>query len=245
MLVVVLAAELRDRWALSCASAYLALWDAHQRRERQAQGHSAIAARLAEEENDDWLRSLAGLAMTWIALQRGEYHDALATLQPLRDLSFDPQQRQMIGIYFSLTHYVLEHWQDAAAASIDVIDMSLRTRGLRSTAAAIEIAGYLGMRMGRPEICPAFLGKAADIRERTHSPLFSFWIAHNDEATNWARARLGPDRFYALHRAGAAARDEIVIDETRALLCEIAQVQEAAAGAGSPSRKGANSPSGS
>jgi non-specific serine/threonine protein kinase len=224
-LVVVLAAQLGDLWALSCASAYLALWDAHQGRLRQAQARAAVAAKLAGDENDDWLRSIAGWAKTWIALRSGEYDDALATLQPLRDLSFDPQQRQMIAIYLSLTHYVLRHWREAAAMSIEVIDGSLRTRGLRSTAAAIEIAGYLAMHTDRPETCARLLGKAADIRERAHAPLFSFWVAHNDETTTWARARLGDDRFHALHREGASARNEFVIDETRALLSEIARGQ--------------------
>ena len=146
----------------------------------------------------------------------------MAALRPLRGLSFDPQQHQMIDIYLSLAHYGLGNWREAAVMSIDVVDASLRTRGIRSTAAAIEIAAFLASRGARPKMCARLLGKAADIRERTHSPLFSFWLAHNEEATNRARAGLGPDRFYALHRAGASARDEIVIDEVRTLLHEIA-----------------------
>jgi len=220
-LVVTLAAQLHDRWAQACASAYLALWDAHRGRLPQAQARAAVAAKLAGDENDDWLLSLAGWAKTWIALRSDQYHDALTTLQPLRDLSFDPQQRQMIAIYLSLTHYVLGHWREAAARSIDVVDSSLRMHGRRSTAAAIEIAGYLAMRIARPEICVRLLGKAADIRERARAPLFSFWVAYNEEAMNWTRAQLGHDRFDALYRAGASERDELVIDETRALLSEI------------------------
>jgi non-specific serine/threonine protein kinase len=232
-LVVVLAAQLGDRWALSCASAYLALWDAHQARPSQAQARAAVAARLAADENHDWLLSLAGWAKAWIAMSSGAYGDALATLQPLRGLSFEPQQRQMIDIYISLTHCALGHWREAAAVAIEVVDSSLRTRALRVSAAAMEIAGYLGMRTARPEICARLLGKAADIRERTHSPLFSFWVSHNEKATARAQSQLGPDRFDALHRVGASARDELVIDETRALLCEIAERQEPPALAGS------------
>ena len=224
-LVVVLASTLGDRWALSCASAYLALWGAHGGRLPQAQARAAVAAKLAGEENDDWLLSLAGWAKAWIALGSSEYRVALTTLEPLRDLSFDPNQHQMIAIYLSLTHYALGNWREAAAISIDVVDSSLRTHGRRSTAAAIEIAGYLAMRAARPEICARLLGKANDIRERAHAPLFSFWVAHDEEAKNWARTRLGDERFDACYRAGASARDEIVIDETRALLCEIADGQ--------------------
>ncbi|HTP99333.1 MAG TPA: winged helix-turn-helix domain-containing protein [Casimicrobiaceae bacterium] len=217
-MVVTLAAQLGDRWAQCCASAYLALWDAHQGRLPQAQARAAVAARLAAEDDDDWLLSLAGWAKAWIALGAGDYHDALATLQPLQNLSFDPQQHQMIAIYLSLTHYTMGHWREAADASIIVVDASLRTRGLRSTAAAIEIAGYFARRTERPEASARLLGKAAEIRERYHSPLVSFWVVHNEEAKAWGRSRLGSDRFEALHRAGASARDEIVIDEARALL---------------------------
>jgi non-specific serine/threonine protein kinase len=222
-LVVDLAARLGDRWAHGCASAYLALWDAMRGRLPQAKARAAVAAEFANDENDDWLLSLVGLAKAWIALQSGEYHDALATLQPLRDISFDPQQKLMIAIYLALTHYNLGHWREAAAVSIDVVDSSLRTRGLRPGAAAIEIAGFLGMRSARPEICARLLAKAADIRERTRAPLFSFWVAHDAQATHWARAQLGDDRFDACYRAGALARDEVVIDETRALLREFAE----------------------
>jgi hypothetical protein len=225
-LVVILAAQLGDRWAQCCASAYLALWNAHKGRLPQARVRAAVAATLAAEENDDWLLSLSGWAKGWIALGAGDYHDALATLEPLRDLSYDPQQRQMIVIYTCLTHYAMGHWPEAAADAINVVDASLRTRGLRSTAAAIEIAGYLAVRAGRPDACARLLGKAAEIRERFHSPLVSFWFAHNEEATTSARRLLGPDRFDAMHRAGTSARDELVIDEARALLCELAASED-------------------
>jgi non-specific serine/threonine protein kinase len=226
-LVVLLAAQLGDHWAQCCASAYLALWDAHRGQLRQARTRAAVAAKLASDEKDDWLLSLVGWAKVWIALRSGEYNDALATLQPLRHVSFDPQQRQMIDIYLGLTHYVLGHWREAAAISIDVVDASLRTRGLRSTAAAIEIAAFLAMRTLRPEACARLLGKAADIRERTHSPLFSFWVAYDEEATNLARRQLGNEQFAALYAAGMAARDELAIDEARALLRQVAEASPA------------------
>jgi predicted ATPase/DNA-binding winged helix-turn-helix (wHTH) protein len=222
-LVVILAAQLGDRWAQCCASAYLALWDAHGGQLRQARTRAAVAAKLASDEKDDWLLSLAGWAKVWIALRSGEYNDALATLQPLRHVGFDPQQHQMIDIYLGLTHYILGHWREAAAIVIDVVDASLRTRGLRSTAAAIEIAAFLAMRTLRPEACARLLGKAADIRERTHSPLFSFWVAYDEEATNLARRQLGNEQFETLYAAGVAARDELIIDAARELLRDLAE----------------------
>jgi non-specific serine/threonine protein kinase len=222
-LVVSLAVQLGDRWAQGCASAYLALWNAHAGQLRQARARAATAAKLASDEKDDWLLSLAGWAKAWIALRSGECNDALATLQPLRHVSFDPQQHQMIDIYLGLTHYTLGHYREAAGISIDVVDASLRTRGLRSTAAAIEIAAFLAMRNLRPEACARFLGKAADIRERFRAPLFSFWVAHDDEATKLARGQLGNEQFDALYGSGASARDELVIDEARAFLQQLAK----------------------
>jgi predicted ATPase/DNA-binding winged helix-turn-helix (wHTH) protein len=222
-LVVLLAAQLGDRWAQGCASAYLALWDAHRGQLPQARTRAALAAELASDEKDDWLLSLAGWAKVWIALSSGEYEVALATLQPLRHVSFDPQQHQMIDIYLGLTRYVLGHWREAAAISIEVVDASVRTRGLRSTAAAIEIAAFLAIRTLRAETCARLLGKAADIRERTHAPLFSFWVSYDEEAAALARSRLGNRQFDMQFATGATARDELIIDETRELLRDVAE----------------------
>ena len=180
----VLAVRLGDRWAQGCASAFLAMWNANQGRLEQAKAQAAVAAEIASAEEDDWLRSLAGQGKGWIALRSGEYKDVLDTLQPLRRVSFDLQQHEMVDVYLGLSHYVLGHWREAAGLSLDFLELSLSTGNLRSSSAAIEIAAFLAVRTARPEICARLLGKAADIRERTRAPLFSFWVAHDEEATN-------------------------------------------------------------
>jgi predicted ATPase/DNA-binding winged helix-turn-helix (wHTH) protein len=218
-----LAVRLDDRWAQGCASAFLSMWDANLGRLEQARANAAVAAELSIAEKDDWLRSLAGFAKSWIAMRSGQYEDVLDTLQPLRHVSFDLHQHQMIDIYLGLAHYGLRHWRQASSLSLDFLKLSLRTRNLRSSAAAIEIAAFLAMRMTRPQLCSRFLGKAADIRERTRAPLFSFWLAHDEEATIMARRALGEQEFATLYSAGAAARDEVVMDEARALLLEVAE----------------------
>jgi hypothetical protein len=240
---VALAAQLGDCWAQGCASAYLAMWDANQGRREQASMWAAVAADLASAEKDDWLLSLAGLARSWIALSAGQHDDALAALGPLRGLSFDLHQHQMIEIYLGLSHYALGHWRDAAGLLFNDIEMSLRTRNLRSLAAAIEIAAFLAMRTARPDICARLLGKAADIRERTRAPLFTFWIVHDQEAMRLARHELGDGQFDACYVAGVSARDELVIDEARGLLRDLADDH----GSSSPSGRivPANNPSGS
>jgi len=222
-LALILAAQLGDRWAQACANAYLACWDAHLNRVEQAKVRAAIAADLASAERDEWLLSLAGWAKAWIALAQGRHEEVLTTLSPLRHLGFDPQQHQMTEVYLGLSHYALGQWSDAATSYLHVVEISLRAHGLRSIAAAIEVAAYLAMRTARPEDCGRWLGKAADIRERARAPLFSFWLAHNDAATKWARRQLGDTRFEALHRTGASSRDELVIEESRAFLVDVAQ----------------------
>jgi len=221
-----LAAELADaigdRWAQTCANAYLALWNAHLARRERAKAHAALAADLAGHERDEWLRSIVGWAKAWIALASGNHEKVLATLQPLRHVSFDPQQHQMTGIYLGLSHYALGHWSDAARSLLAAMDSSLRTRGLRSTSAGVEIAALLAMRSARFEACARWLGKAADIRERTRAPLFSFWVEHHDEAASRARRALGSDVFERTQRAGATSRDEVVVDEARRFLHDVA-----------------------
>ena len=220
---VALAARLGDRWAQGCASAYLAMWHANLGQLEAAQARAAVAAELAEAEADDWLRSLAGLARGWIAIQCGRHDEAVATLRPLRRKSFDLHQHTMIDMYLALSCFCLGRLQEAADSGADVIDLSTRTRHLRSHAGAIELASYLAMRTAKPEICARLLGKAAAIRERTLAPLFSFWIAHHEDAIHLARRELGETQFEAIFATGEAARDELVIEEARALLCQIAE----------------------
>ena len=174
-------------------------------------------------EADDWLRSLAGLGKSWIALRSSEYHEAIAMLEPLRRLGYDVAQHEMIDIYLGFTHHCLGHWRQAAGSSLDVLELAVPWRHVRSAAGAVETAAFLAMRAGRPETCTRLLGKAADIRERTRTTLFSFWVAYDKEAASAARAALGNAQFDAVYRAGASARDELVFDETRAFLREVAE----------------------
>lgn len=218
-----LAMELGDRWTQGCATAFLAMWNANQGGLEQARAHAAVAVELADAEADDWLRSLAGLGMSWIALRSGEHHEALVLLQPLRHLGYDVQQHEMIDIYLGFAHHCLGQWREAASSCLDILELAVPWHHLRSAAGAIETAAYLAMRTSCPEICARFLGKAADIRERMRLPLLSFWLAHESEAAHVVRATIGSGRFDALYHAGASARDELVIDEARAFLREVAE----------------------
>ena len=220
-----LAMQLGDRWGQGCATAFLAMWNANEGRLGPAMASAVVAVGIADAEADDWLRSLAGLAKSWVALRSGQYQEALGMLQPLRLLGHDVQQHEMIDVYLGLSHYGLGHLREAACSSLDVLERSVPWRHLRASAAAIEITAFLAMRTLRPETSVRLLGKAADIRARTRTPLFSFWIAHEEKTANVVRAELGNGRFETLYRAGASARDELVIDEARELLSGVAKGQ--------------------
>ena len=217
-----LAQRTGDRWAHSCAAAVLALWKAHGGRLDEATNDVDAAALLAEAEADDWLRSLVAHAKGWIALGSGRHDDAVANLLPFRRVSFDPQQHMMADMYLALSHYGVGRWQDAARSWLAVLDAPMRTPNVRAQAGAMEGGAYLAVRTTRPELCARFLGKAAEIRERSRAPLFSFWDAPHRQAAGLAIDRLGQEEFARLRKAGAAARDEIVVGEARALLHEIA-----------------------
>jgi hypothetical protein len=216
-----LAMELGDRWTQGCATAFLAMWNAIQGRLEQARTHAGVAVELADAEADDWLRSLAGLGKSWIALRSGEHAEALALLQPLRHLGYDVQQHEMIDIYLGFAHHCMGHWREAAGSSLDVLELAVAWHHLRSAAGGIETAAFLAMRTTRPEVCARFLGKAADIRERMRLPLLSFWVAYESEAAHVARDTIGSGRFDVLYDAGATARDELVFDEAREFLREV------------------------
>jgi predicted ATPase/DNA-binding winged helix-turn-helix (wHTH) protein len=223
-----IAMELSDRWTRGCATAFLAMWNATQGHLEQARAHAAVAVELADAEADDWLRSLAGLGKSWIALRSGKHDEALALLQPLRHLGYDLQQHEMIDIYLGFAHHCMGNWREAASSSLDLLELAVPWHHLRSAAGAIETAAFLAMRTSRPEICARFLGKAADIRERMRLPLLSFWVAYESEAADVVRATIGSGRFDALYDAGATERDELVFDEAREFLREVAEGHDSA-----------------
>ena len=226
-----LAARLGDVWAQGCANAFLAQWFANRGQLDEAQQHALVAARLAEAQDDPWLRSLVAHAQGWIALQMGESERAIAVLEPLRGASFDVHQHQMIAMYVALAHYKLGHVQVAAASWRDCLAIAVRMGNLRGIAGNLEGAAYIAMRVDMPQSSARWLGKAADIRERTTLPLFSFWIEHHDDAVRLARAGLGDALFESLYAQGAGVREEAAADEVRRMLERVAAGQDPRAAA--------------
>ena len=220
-----LAARLGDVWALGCANAVLAQWFANQRELDLARRYADAATRAADTLDDAWLRSLVGHAQGWIDLQMGEPERAIATLGPLRGVSFDLHQHQMINIYVALAHYRLGRTQIAALHWRNGLATAVRMNNLRGIAGNVEGASYVAMCVDRPRASARFLGKAADIRART-TPLFSFWIEHHEEAVRRGRQGLGDTLFVALFSDGARARDERIVAEAQHLLECVAEGQD-------------------
>ena len=218
-----LAAGGGDWWAEACATAYLAMWNANRGRLDLARDELAVAERVARGEADDWLRSLRGLAGAWIALASSDYAEAAAKLAPFRRVGYDLQQHAMIEIYLGLSHYGLGRWSETARFALEVFELSVWKGNVRSSAAAIELAALLAVKIGESATAARLLGKSADIRERWHTPLFTFWIRHNARAKQALDDALGSDAARALHREGATAPDEDVIEDARALLRDVAQ----------------------
>jgi non-specific serine/threonine protein kinase len=225
-----LAQRIGDRWAQSCAAAFLALWKAHRGHLEDAARDAELAGRLADAEADDWLRSLVALAKGWIALGSGHHDDVVGCLLPFRRISFDPQQHAMVDMYLAMAHFGRASFRDAARSWSDVMETPLRMHNVRAQGGAMEGCAYVAVHAMRPDVGARLLGKAAEIRERSRLPLFSFWNVPHQQAVDLAIDRLGKAEFDRLHRAGATARDEVVVEEARVLLREFAGDQAPSSG---------------
>ena len=91
----------------------------------------------------------------------------------------------------------------------------------RGVAGAVEGCGYLAQRIGRTDKACRFLSCAEAIRKRERSPLFSFWIQHNESARTALQAALGTARYEDAVRTGSMNREEDVVNEAAAMLREL------------------------
>jgi non-specific serine/threonine protein kinase len=219
--VSVLAENIGDTWGQGCALACLALWEAHRGRLEEARAHAELAQCIAEALDDDWLRSLSGQALSWLALAAGDYAAAATTLRPLSHVSFDLHQHQMVDVYLGLSHHAMGEIAEAADCVLDGFGLALRTRNVRALAGFLELSAYLALAQRESAATVRLLAKAADIRERTRLPLYSWWRHFHAEAEALGRELLGSQRFDALFAAGAQCRDEVVVDEALAMLRQI------------------------
>src|SRR5271170_2965178 len=136
--------------------------------------------RLAEKLHDELLRGLAGLARGWLYLAQDDTERALDVLRSVRGLSAESHQHHFIGMYIALALFRQGDLAGAAAEWHESMRKAIAVAHPRGVAGAVEGCGYLTERLGEAEEACRFLGAAEQLRQRTGSPLFSFWFRHNE-----------------------------------------------------------------
>jgi predicted ATPase/DNA-binding winged helix-turn-helix (wHTH) protein len=212
---VTIAREVGDEWTEAYASGHLALWRIHIGHPERAAENLATVERLAKKHDDELLRGLAGLARGWHYLAQDNIDKAVEVLRSVRDLSSDSHHHHFVGMYIGLALFRRGNLAGAAVEWHEAMRNAILVGNLRAVAGSVEGCGYIAERLGDPEEACRFLSAAEQFRQRAGSPLFSFWIRHNESANARLRSTLGVDRYDAVVRTGARMRTEDVINEAK------------------------------
>ena len=215
---VSIAREVGDEWTEAYACGTLAQWLIHIGEPQAAVPYVARIERLAETQGDDLLRGLAGLARGWFHLAEGDIGKALDVLRSVRGLSTDFHQHHFIGMYLGLGLFRLDDLPQAAVEWHEALQNAIAVGHLRGIAGSVEGCAYLAERLGHHEQACRFLGAAEQMRQRAGSPLFCFWIRHNEAARTALRSTLGVSRYDAAVIAGARMHVEDGMNEAAELL---------------------------
>lgn len=210
---VSIAREVGDDWTEAYSSGHLAQWLIHCGQLVQASEHLATIEQLAGKHDDELLRGLAGLARGWLFLAEDDTEKAVEVLRSVRGLSGDSHQHHFIGMYIGLALFRRGDYAGAALEWHEAMRNAIGVGHLRGIAGSVEGCGYLSEVLGKAEEACQFLSAAEQFRRRTASPLFSFWVRHNESASARLRSALGHNRYEALVSAGARMRTEDVINE--------------------------------
>ncbi len=219
---VKIANEVGDEWAAGYSSGHLSLWLTHNGQLAEALIHLGTLERIVEQGNDAILRGLAGLARGWILLAEGSIESALAALRPVRSLGSDRHQHHFIDMYIGLGLYRQGDEAAAAAQWYEAMRKAALVGNIRGIAGSLEGCAYIAARRGKAQQSARLLSAADQIRERASSPLFSFWLQHNEAAHTVLRAVLGPEQYAAAISLGAGMRTDDVVNEAAAMLREFA-----------------------
>ncbi len=218
---VSIALEVGDDWTVAYSSGHYALWLVHAGRATEIGELLSVVDSIAERLDDDMLRGLAGLIRGWASLAEGMIETTLGTLRSVRGLGGDFHQHHLVDMYIALALFRHGDYASAADQWYESMRNALAGRHIRGVAGSIEGCAYLAGRAGRAEEACRFLGAADQIRMRTGSPLFSFWIEHNACANRELSATLGVDAYDAAKRAGASLREEDAANQAAALLRDL------------------------
>jgi non-specific serine/threonine protein kinase len=215
-----IAAEVGDDWAAAYSSGTLAMWLVHMGRVAEAAEHLALTERMARRHDDELLRGLAGFARGWMYLAEGDLDRSIDVLRSVRQCGGDFHQHHFIDTYIGLASFRRGDYGPAATYWLEGMRNGISVGHARGVAGAIEGCAYIAQRLDRADAACRFLSAAAQIRRRAASPLFSFWIQHNEYAHSALRSALGPREYEAATTAGAQMRQEDAVNEAAELLRE-------------------------
>ena len=217
---VSVAREVGDHWTAAYSSGFLAMWLIHSGRPEEAVEHCCAVELAAVVRSDDILHSLAGLVRGWLYLAEEDIPKALVAMRAVVRLGGDYHQHHFIDTYIALALFRQGDHEAAASQWYDAMRNALVVGHMRGVAGAIEGCAYIAERSGRLDEACRFLAAAEQIRKRAVSPLFSFWVRHNESANAGLRSALGMQRYDAARNAGAQMREEDAVNEAAALLRE-------------------------
>jgi tetratricopeptide (TPR) repeat protein len=197
------------------------MWLIHSGRPKEAVEHCAAVERAAALHGDEILHSLAGLVRGWVYLAEDDIPNALEAMRSVVRLGGDYHQHHFIDMYIALALFRQGDYVAAAGRWYEAMRNALVVGHMRGVAGAIEGCAYIAERIGKRDEACRFLGAAEQIRKRAESPLFSFWIRHNESANASLRSTLGVQAYEAAVSDGARMREEDAANEAAAVLREL------------------------
>ncbi len=215
------AAQANDRWTRATACSF------HICRLAVAGELAAAAPWLVQLKaltatlNDEWIESLAAMAISMVYFANDELELTLPILGHARLLSHDLHQRLFLDAYLGLALSGLGRWSEAAENFYRALVGGIEIRQVRAAAGCMEGTAYIAVSRGEWPRAARLLGAANSIRQRTGMPMHSFWRRQHEQATAAARAELGALLFTQHYAAGAAERDEVLCNEVLAYLSAI------------------------
>ena len=181
----------------------------------QFSGSVARIEHIAEQLNDPFLRSLAGLARGWLLFARHELSGAIEVLCAARDVGRDLHQRHFIEMYTGLALFGLGESAAAAQRWFAAMEGAFEVANIRGVSGSIEGCGYLAAASGEWSDAARLLAAAAKVRERTEVPLFSFWLPLHAHAEATVRGELGAVDYEHWSNLGRQMREEDAVNEAR------------------------------
>jgi hypothetical protein len=198
----------------------MGMWVIHAGMLAEAEQHLRVVEQAARQLGDDLLHSMAELVRGWRYLAFDQTDQALQTLWPIRTLGSDFHQHHFVDMYIGLSLFRMADYPAAAVQWNEALRTALEVGHLRGIAGSMEGCAYIAAIRGQHDVACRLLSGAEKMRQRAASPLFSFWLGHNERANSTLLQAMGQQRYEAALQAGTRMRDEDLTNEAMALLSE-------------------------